>query len=203
MAIDQVTVELIARCQQDSPGAFEELFALIQEDLYRWIFSLIRNTEDTEELFQECCLRIYRHLPRLKEASKFPAWVSRIVVNQAATHWGRAGRLRTASLDETYPDEEEDGPPIVQPTATDENPREAAYRREVFDEVNEAIQQLPARQRMAVLLFDVENYSIKEIADVMECSEGAVKFNIHQGRRKLRELLAHHVEGEGQRKVIE
>lgn len=201
MPIEQVTVELIERCQQDAPGAFDELFPLIQEDLYRWIFAMIRSHDDTDEIFQECCMRIYRHLPRLRETQRFSAWVSRIVVNQCATFSSRAGRMKAYSLDEAM--ESGDETPGFQPVATSEDPRQAAYKAEVYTEVNKAIQQLPPRQRTAVLLFDVENHSIKEIAETMGCSEGAVKFNIHQGRRKLRELLAHHIEGEGKRMVIE
>lgn len=198
--MDQVSVELINRCQQDSPGAYDDLFALIQEDLYRWIYSLMRNPDDTDEVFQECCVRIYRNLPKLQDASKFAAWVSRIVINQCNTFRSRAGRLRSYAFDEALETQED---AMVASPARGPSPREAAYKREVFNEVNCAIQQLPPRQRTAVLLFDVEGFSIREIAETLECSEGAVKFNIHQGRRKLRELLAHHVESSGERMVIE
>ncbi|MEO8377143.1 MAG: sigma-70 region 4 domain-containing protein, partial [Candidatus Sumerlaeota bacterium] len=56
---------------------------------------------------------------------------------------------------------------------------------------------LPPRQRNAVLMFDVNNKSIKEIATELGCSEGAVKFNIFQGRRKLRALLENYVDQHG------
>ncbi len=200
MSIDEVSAELIERCQRDGPGAFDELFHLIQEDLYRWIYSLVRHTDDTEEIFQETCVRIYRHIARLKEPSKFPAWVSRIVVNQCTTYQTRAGRMRTVTLEESL---EVPNESLVAQSSPSPDARQELYRKEVLKEVNDAIRQLPPRQRTAVLLFDVENCSIKEIATLMECSEGAVKFNIHQGRRKLRELLAHHVDEQGNRKVIE
>jgi RNA polymerase sigma-70 factor (ECF subfamily) len=200
VAIDQVSVQLIRRCQQEGPGAFDELFELIQEDLYRWIYSIVRSPDETDEIFQETCVRIYRHLKRLKDPEKFPAWVSRIVVNQSNTHRTRSGRMRTVSLEESI---EVPNEALVAQSTPAPDARQEVYRKEVLEEVNTAIRELPPRQRTAVLLFDVENYSIKEIASLLECSEGAVKFNIHQGRRKLRELLAHHVEDLGDRKVIE
>jgi len=200
VSIDQVSEDLILHCQQDAPGAYDELFQLIQEDLYRWIYSLVRDAEDTDEIFQETCVRIYRHLRRLKEPAKFAAWVSRIVVNQANTFRSRAGRMRTVALEESI---EVPNESLVAQSTPGLDARQEVYRKEVLQEVNDAIRELPPRQRNAVLLFDVENYSIKEIAQLMECSEGAVKFNIHQGRRKLRELLAHHIEEQGDRKIIE
>lgn len=200
VTIEQVSVDLITKCQRDAPGAFDELFVLIQEDLFRWIYSLVRNPDDTEEILQECLVRIYRHIGRLKEPEKFAAWASRIIINQSMTHRTRAGRMPTVSLEESIdvPNEA-----LVAQSSPGPDARQLVYQREVLEEVNRALTQLPPRQRTAVLLFDVENMSIKEIAKNMDCSEGAVKFNIHQGRRKLRELLAHHVNGRGERPVIE
>lgn len=200
MSIDDVSEDLLLRCQHDAPGAYDELFVLIQDDLYRWIYSLVRDAEDTDEIFQETCVRIYRHLRRLKETNKFAAWVSRIVVNQSNTFRSRAGRMRTVTLEESIDVPNES---LVAQSTPGRDARQEVYRKEVLSEVNDAIRQLPPRQRTAVLLFDVENHSIKQIAELMECSEGAVKFNIHQGRRKLRELLAHHMDEQGARKVIE
>ena len=200
MSIDQVSNELIDRCRRDAPGAFDELFSLIQQDLYRWVYSLVRNPDDADEVFQECCIRIYRHLGHLNEYQKFPAWVSRIVANQSSTHRTRMGRMPTVSLEEGVETPNES---LVAHSSPRPDPRQALYSQEVLEEVNRAITQLPPRQRTAVLMFDVNSKSIKEIAEAMKCSEGAVKFNIHQGRRKLRDLLSHHLNGSGEHTVIE
>jgi RNA polymerase sigma-70 factor (ECF subfamily) len=55
--------------------------------------------------------------------------------------------------------------------------------------VNTAIAQLPPRQRSAIILYELENRPVREIAEILECSEGAVKFNLHEARKKLQELL--------------
>lgn len=200
MAIEEVSAELIARCQRNDPGSHDQLFTLIQQDLYRWIISIVRNPDDADEIFQECCIRMLRHLPRLKEPAKFPAWLSRMVVNQSCTYRSRAGKRQTLPLEETYDIPNES---LVAQSSAPEDARKAIYRKEVFAEVNSALAQLPPRQKAAVMLFDVENRSIKEIAAIMECSEGAVKFNIHEGRQKLRQLLGHHLDASSDRIVIE
>lgn len=194
MALADVPPELIARCQRDEPGAFDELFTMIHNDMFRWIYSMVRNEEDAMEILQECAIRIYRHLPRLQDRHRFGAWASRMIVNQVNTWRVKAARQRTEMLEEGWEVPNESLP--IQ-GAGSPDPRTAAARREVLRDVNEAIRELPPRQRTAVLLFDVKGWTIKQIAHELDCSEGAVKFNIFQGRRKLRALLGTYVDEEG------
>ena len=62
--------------------------------------------------------------------------------------------------------------------------------KEMMGKIRDAVSELPKRQRMCFVLFEIEGHSINEIADIMGSSAGAVKFNIHQARKKLREQLS-------------
>ncbi|MDX1971834.1 MAG: RNA polymerase sigma factor [Candidatus Sumerlaeia bacterium] len=195
MALKDIPVELVVRCQNADRGAQEQLFGLIREDLFRWIYSMVRNEEDALELLQECCLRVFRHLPRLKEPEKFAGWTSRLVVNQVNTWRVKA---RKTALDElTDGIEVENDQLPIQGGRSTPNPRAALSRKQVLERVNAAMNELPPKQRIAVELFDLQHHSIREIAELQGCSEGAVKFNIFQGRRKLRELLEPYVNQSG------
>ena len=194
VALSDVPAPLVARCQRGDQRAFDELFRLIHDDLFRWAFSMVRDEDDALEVMQECFVRIFRHLHKLEDPARFAQWVSRLLVNQTNTFRVKRTRNQTEEFLEQY-DVEESHFPIQ--GGAGPNPRKAAERREVLEKVNEAIRELPPRQRQAVLLFDVEGKSIKEIADLLECSEGAVKFNIFQGRRKLRLLLEEYVDKDG------
>ncbi len=194
MALADVPVELIERCQKGEQTAYDELFQLIHEDLYRLIFSMVRHEDDTYEIMQESFIRIFRHLPRLKESKKFKSWVSRLVVNQTHTHWSRSNRRRADSLDDIL---EAPDTSLILEDPQDKDPRRHSAKKELYENVNEAIRELPPRQRTAVMLFDVKGFTIREIAEKLECSEGAVKFNIFQGRRKLRELLTEYLDEHG------
>ncbi len=160
---------------------------MIHQDLYRWLYSLLRNEDDAQEAVQECFLRIFRHLHSLGDDAKFAGWVGRLVVNYANTFRSRSAKKRFEELEPAI-EVEESQLPIQGKGGRD--PRAAAEEKEVFLRVNEAITHLPPRQRTAVMLFDVQGHSIAEIAKQLGCSEGAVKFNIFQGRRKLRALLS-------------
>jgi RNA polymerase sigma factor (sigma-70 family) len=70
-----------------------------------------------------------------------------------------------------------------------DSPRDVAAGKELQQLLNAAIEELPPKQRIAILLYEVEQMSVREIADVLECSEGVVKFNLFEARKKLRVSL--------------
>lgn len=187
MALADVPPALVQRCRTGDAGAFDELFAMIHQDVFRWFYSLLRDEDDAQEAMQECFIRMFRHLKSLSDDAKFASWLGRMIVNQANTF--RTKRTKTR-FEELAPEVEVENEQLPIQGRGGADPRTAAERAEVFARVNEAIRELPPRQRTAVLSFDVQGMSIAEIARSLGCSEGAVKFNIFQGRRKLREALS-------------
>lgn len=200
VALNDVPPDLVRRCRAGEQRAFDQLFGMIHQDLFRWAFSMLRNEEDALDVTQECMTRIFRHLPNLKEDAKFPGWASRLLMNQVNTFRVKRKKNQTDEWEDGYDTEDAQLPMQGKAGA---NPRKAAEKQEVYRQVNEAIAELPTQQRLCVLMFDVQNRSIKEIATELECSEGAVKFNIFQGRRKLREALGHYVDADGNLNLTE
>ena len=186
MPLDNIDPDLVDSCRNGDQVEFTKLYDELKDDLFRWIYSLMRNWDDAEEVFQECTIRLFRHIETLKDPKRFSHWLYRLVVNQCNTHRSRKHRRRWSELNEEIEVKQED---YVSHSTAPENPRQALSRKETMSRINDQISTLPEKQQMAVLLFDVEGYSIKEVADMMECSEGAVKFNIHEGGKKLRVLL--------------
>ncbi|MCC5875352.1 MAG: sigma-70 family RNA polymerase sigma factor [Candidatus Sumerlaeia bacterium] len=194
MALSDVPADLVERCRQGEASAFDELFTMIHDDLFRWSFSLVRDEEDAQEIMQDCFVRIFRHINRLQDPKKFAQWASRLLVNQTNTFRVKKRKNQTEELEEGY-DVKDEALPLA--ARGNPNPRTAAAQKEILDHVNTAIRELPPRQRTAVMLFDVKNQSIKQIAEQLGTSEGAVKFNIFQGRRKLRLLLEKYIDEDG------
>lgn len=187
MGLSDFDLGLVTRCQSGEAGAFDVLFGTVGSDLYRFILSILRNHDDADDVYQEVLIRIHRHIRGLKSAQKFASWARQISVNQCHTHRARAARKSHVSWDAL-----EDPPPIEetvwQPQGV-ETPRQAALRAEVRGKINDAIADLPPRQRTCLAMFEVEGQSIREIAEQLSCSEGAVKFNLHQARKKLQGSL--------------
>ncbi len=192
MALAQISAELIESCRAGDRTAMENLIQEISPDLYRIIFSLVRDHDDTDEILQESLIRVFRYIGALKDIQRFPAWVMRIAVNQVQTFRVRKNRNRLYEISESH---EISNSAVVLGGPTPEDPCEKMMREQMRTEITGAMASLPERQRTATVLFELEGMSIKEIAGVMECSEGAVKFSIHEGRKKLKRRLYHLVQG--------
>ena len=186
MRFDAVPVDLLRRAGAQEPGAFDELCSAVQVDLYAFIFSHLRNHDDTDEVLQECLYRVHRHLAKLDDLSRFPWWIMKMAVNQCATLRARSHKHDTVELEENLGLKAAN---LLAAAAPPASPRESAERGDVRRCVNEAVATLPPRQRSAIVLFELEHQPISEIARMLECSEGTVKFNLHEGRKKLRAIL--------------
>ena len=126
----------------------------------------------------------------------------RIAVNQVQSYRVRKGRHRFYEIDDSR---EVSNSAVVLGGKSPVDPREQMMREQLREEITSAMKALPERQRMATVLFEMEGLSIREVAEVLECSEGAVKFNIHEGRKKLKRRLFHLVKGLrwGRRRALE
>ncbi|MGI8908306.1 MAG: RNA polymerase sigma factor [Candidatus Sumerlaeaceae bacterium] len=185
MRFDAVPVELLARCQAGDMDAFDSLCMAIQDDLYAFVLSILRNHEDAADIHQECLVRVYRSLPKLRDLSKFAGWIMRMAVNQCNTQ--RASRsARVVSMEDVVAPGTEARPMFVQEA---DSPREVTAHHELQKHLNTAIDSLPPKQKTAILLYEVEMMSVRDIAELLECSEGVVKFNLFEARKKLRTVL--------------
>ncbi len=193
MALADVPVDLILACRTGDRPATERLLREISPDVYRIVYSILHDHDDTDEVVQETLIRIFRYITSLKEPERFASWVMRITINQVQTWRVRKGRRRFFELDEVL--DLDEGVVVVGSGQGARSPREEAIQSEVRQEISQAMAALPDRQQTAVMLFELEGLSIREIAGVMNCSEGAVKFNIHEARKKLQKRLGHLVRG--------
>ncbi|MCE5230466.1 RNA polymerase sigma factor [bacterium] len=193
MALADVPVDLILSCRDNNRPATEQLLRQISPDVYRIAYSVLHDHDDTDEVVQETLIRIFRYIGSLKEPERFASWVMRITINQVQTWRVRKGRRRFYELDDVL--DLDEGVVVVGSGTGGRSPREEAIQSEVRGEIQRAMAALPDRQQTAVMLFELEGLSIREIAGVMNCSEGAVKFNIHEARKKLQRRLSHLVRG--------
>lgn len=184
-----VPKELLLRCQQGDEGAFEALYQTIQADLYGLLWAILRNHDDVTETMQECLIRIFRHLKGLREQEHFPAWLTRLAVNQARTHLKHRRSNPVSFFQFDAGDEHTEEAAGATIAAEGTNPVANAIAREQRRELERAIGKLTPRQRAAIVLYEIEDMSLAEVANALGCSVGAVKFHLFSARRRLRVLL--------------
>ena len=157
--------------------------------LYRTALRLTRNPADAEDLVQETYLRAFRFRDRFAANSNLRAWLFKILSNAASSRYRHASRQSAdTSLDDMseadlYSRAVADGGPGV--SAEDE------LLNALLDvDVRRALEELPDPFRLAVLLSDLEGFSYKEIADMLDVPLGTVMSRLFRGRRILRRRLA-------------
>lgn len=187
MRFDAVPLELLERCREGDVEAFEELCKAVQADVYAVLLFMLRNTEDAADAQQECLVRLYRHLGKLQDLSKFAGWFMRLLINHCNTVRKSTSIRQVSALDDLVEIPEQG---LLAHSRPPPSPRAAAASREMDTHLNAAIATLPEKQRAAILMYEIEQMSVREISQVLECSEGVVKFNLHEARKKLQKLLA-------------
>jgi len=174
--------EAIAGAKQGDAEAFEFLYHLHKRRVYSLCLRMTANTAEAEDLTQEAFLQLFRKIGTFRGESAFSTWLHRMAVNVVLMHLRRKG-LAVVSLDET-PEGDEDAP--KKDFGADDLTLSGSIDRL---QLQAAVQRLPPGYRTIFVLHDVEGYEHNEIADLMGCSIGNSKSQLHKARMKLREFL--------------
>ncbi len=178
---------MVAWCRGDE-AAFDRLVELYTPKVWALITRFGGPGPQREDLVQEVFLRLLRLRDRYEPTARFQTFLFRIVFNLCANARARAGTRRGASWEDLVG---EDGGGEREPAdPRTPAPPEWLERRDAAELVRAAIDELPANQRMAVMLARYEEMPYAEIARVLGSSEKAVKSLIHRAREKLRARLA-------------
>jgi RNA polymerase sigma-70 factor (ECF subfamily) len=176
--------EAIRLAQQGDAGAFGRLYGLHSRRVYSLCLRMVGNTAEAEDLTQEAFLQLFRKIATFRGESAFSTWLHRLAVNVVLMKL-RKKSGNELSLDQiTEPDEEAGGP------RRDFGTLDLRLSGSI-DRVNlqRAVDQLPPGYKSVFVLHDVQGYEHNEIAEIMGCSIGNSKSQLHKARMRLRELL--------------
>ena len=177
------------------PARFEQEALVFADALYGAALRMTRDRADAEDLLQETYLKAFRAYGRFEEGTNLRAWLFRILTNSYISTY--RSRQRAPQL--TDVDDVEDMYLYKRLTATglSRSAEDAALERLTAPEVLAALEELPEQFRLAVLLSDVEQFSYKEIADIMGVPIGTVMSRIHRGRKALQKALTPYAAQQG------
>lgn len=188
--------ELIVRCQDGaSPDreAFAELLRRYQSHVERLLYHLAPDWHDRADLVQEVWIRVYRHIRRLHEPAKFKGWLSRITTNLFYDELRKRKRVKPAiSLD--APLRLDDGEIGWDVAADAPSPNDDLATQEFYEQLRNAIAQLPEAFRTTIVLREIEGLTYEEIAEITKVSLGTVKSRIARARVRLQNLLQNYIE---------
>src|SRR5712671_5517914 len=165
--------QLIAAAKTGSRAPFGELFERHAKKVFRIIYRIMRNREDAEDAGQECFLNAFVHLKDFDGRSQFATWLTRIAINAALMKLRKNRGAREVPIDEPNPSYE----PVAQREFRHDapDPEESCSLRERKQIVKSAISGLRPRTRTVVELIHLKEHSVRETAQILGISTGAVK----------------------------
>ena len=174
--------QLIARAQRGDEEAFAALFETHKRRVYSLCLRMTGDAAEAEDLEQEAFLQLFRKISTFRGEAAFSTWLHRLVVNVVLMHLRKKG-LQQVPLEDTDNSQEE---PVKREYGDDDRRLLGSIDRVTLAR---AIEQLPPGYRAVFVLHDVEGYEHNEIAQIMNCSVGNSKSQLHKARLKLREAL--------------
>ncbi len=179
-------------------ATFTEQAMEFMPSLYSAALRMTRNPADAEDLVQETYLKAYRGFGSFEQGTNLKAWLYRILTNTFINRY-RAAKRRP---DETDLDDVEDFYLYRRLGGLEEARAGRSAEDEMMDffseeEVKAAVEALPEQFRMAVLLADVEGFSYKEIASILDIPIGTVMSRLHRGRKNLQKRLYEYASRQG------
>jgi len=166
------------------------------DSLYSTALRMTRNTQEAEDLVQDTYLRAFRFFDKFEPGTNFKAWIFKILTNTFINRYRKKVRTpQQIDLEKvTYGlENEEESDLKVEWTGYDEE----KYAELFDDDIKSALAQLPEEFRIVVMLSDVEDFTYKEIAEIIDRPSGTVMSRLFRGRRMLQKILEKYAKKEG------
>lgn len=175
-------VELAKRREE---AGYQFLYESTYRDKYYIALKYMKNEDDALDVLQDAYMKAFDKLDTLYEAEKFPAWLGMIVANTAKNALAKKKPVLFSEMGT----ENEDGDAFEYQMEDENigNQPELSYTKEETRElVQQLIDSLSEEQRLCILMFHIEEMSIREIAEILDCSENTVKSRLNYGRKNLK-----------------
>jgi RNA polymerase sigma-70 factor (ECF subfamily) len=187
--------ELMLSCRDGDEGAFETLYRRYEKPVFSFIYRMVLNAADAEDLCQETFFNVVRVKKKYRATAKFKTWLFHIALNLCRDRIRRMKFRSHSSLNpaaSSQSSEEIQGHLSVCDPSSD--PGKHAQIDEIQMLVRQAFTKLPEQERTVVILRQYHALKFSEIAEIMNCPLGTAKSLNHRGREKLMKALSKYVE---------
>lgn len=158
------------------------------DSLYNTAYRMTRGAEDAEDLVQETYFKAFKYYDKFEEGTNLKAWLFKILKNTFINNY-RKRKLEPRSVD--FADIEDSFERIVRRDNNEQpsDPESEFFTGVLDDDVKRSLDSLPYDYRMVVILADLEDFSYKEIAEILDCPVGTVMSRLYRGRKLLEKSL--------------
>jgi RNA polymerase sigma-70 factor, ECF subfamily len=181
--------ELVLQAQAGDCSAFSELMRRHSPASFKLAVSILRDPVDAEDEVQNAYWKAYQHIGQFEREARFSTWITRIVMNQCLMRLRQKRRAQFHSIDDTTADGERTAPELAD---TGLSPEDDLSRRQIADVLHKEIRRIPPLLRHALVLREVEELPMAEVADRLGISIAAAKSRLLRARAELRNRMQRH-----------
>ncbi len=179
-------IKLIIQGEREKFGIFVEKY---QQLVFRTCMGFVHNKEDADDLTQDIFIQAYQSLPEFKMKSAFSTWLYRIAVNASLNKVRKsAGTSFIQRLESFFASENQTAGQLI--VSDMEDPENIIIKKEHSRWIQKALDSLPENQRTAIVLSKYDDFSQKEIAEIMNTTESAVEALLQRAKKNLRDKLS-------------
>lgn len=183
-------LELIEAAKVGDYQPFEELVRRYHDRVYRLAFGMMKSELEAEEVVQDTFLNLFRSLATFRADSAPGSWIFRIAANSALMRLRTKRRKPLLSIDDVVASGADTRPKAVWPAGEwSRQPEEKLLSRELAHQLEDAIERLPEKYRLVLLLRDVEGLNNEEVAETLGLTLPTVKARLHRSRLFVRDEL--------------
>lgn len=172
-----------AKTASQNIETFERFVNVHKERIYSIAYQILRNHEDAIDVSQEVFIKVYKSLGRYDLSENACFWLYRMTVNASIDYRRKNARFQHNLIDneaEVAPEK------FIIPAS---NPGDVVEKEEFRRIIRSLVDKLPEIQRIVLTLRDLEGFSSEEVAKILKCSQTTVRWHLHKGRRKLKEMI--------------
>jgi RNA polymerase sigma-70 factor (ECF subfamily) len=174
---------IIEKAKYGDKQAFRSIFHFYEQKVFSTAYFIMKDRQHAEDVVQEAFLKVYLKVHKLENNKVFEIWLYKITVNACSSFFRKLNKFNTTSIDENIMVEEF---PIGGKFSLPDN---ILIRKEFQEKVMEVVYALPVKHRTVITLYYYNNMSIKEISNIVGCSEGTVKSRLFYGKKELKKAL--------------
>lgn len=182
-ALSLIEESIIEKAKEGDKQAFRTIFRYYEQKVFSTAYFIMKDRQHAEDVVQEVFLKVYLKIHKLQNNKVFEIWLYRITVNLCSSFFRKLNKFSTSSIDEKI---------MVEDFLISEKfslPDNILIRKEFQEKVMEVVYSLPVKHRTVITLYYYNNLSIKEISNIMGCSEGTVKSRLFYGKKELKKAF--------------
>ena len=181
--------EIIRSVLHGDKNSYRYLVEKYQQMVFQTCIGFIHNKDDADDLTQDIFIQAYQALPRFKGDSAFSTWLFRIAVNASLNKVRKSPLKLILQSIENLTGNKNDKE-LIGSVSTGDDPESMLIRKEQIVRVRRVLDKLPENQRTAIILSKYDDLSQKEIAEIMNTTEGAAEALLQRAKKNLRDKLS-------------